>query len=94
MKEIGEEGPQGGTVTLHRVRWGGAGFDQWRDVTSLADASSSEKRTNCRDEARSKGTSEPGLLWGREGKAQTEWEPRVDSVRLADSIWGVSRGDT
>lgn len=65
MKEIREEGPQGGTVTLHRVRWGGAGFDQWRDVTSLADASSSEKRTNCRDEARSKGTSEPDCFGER-----------------------------
>lgn len=68
MKEIGEEGPQGGTVTLRRVRWGGAGFDQWRDVTSLADALSSEKRTNCRDEARRKGTSEPGLLWGEKAR--------------------------
>lgn len=64
MKEIGEEGPQGGTVTLHWVRWGGAGFDQWRDVTGLADALSSETRTNSRGEAGSKGASGPGLLWG------------------------------
>lgn len=64
MKEIREEGSQGGTVTLDRVRWGGAGFDQWRDVTSLADALSSEKRTKSRGEAGRKGTSGPGLLWG------------------------------
>lgn len=68
-------------------------FMEGYDLSSmLADPLSSERCPDGRGKARSTGTSEEGLDHpGERSRAPTEWEPRIDSVRVPDSIWGVSR---